>query len=193
MGSQEKKLKPLFTSGSGQKRTQGKSLWNLDGMKHFHRVETKWRQGYDSKKDMRVLYNGWERWITTTGSDIKVGDGSKKTFKTVMGRLREDSSQTLKMGEKQDDEETWGFVGGYSSDRQHSRHSLDWLSGNLRENLSAESEGEDEEEGEDSDGKYGRSLPLFAGAKARGSKINSDDVVESPTKIQGRGRVPSLQ
>jgi hypothetical protein len=33
MGSQEKKLKPLFTSGSGQKRTQGKSLWNLDGMK----------------------------------------------------------------------------------------------------------------------------------------------------------------
>ncbi len=35
----EKKLKPLFTSGSGQKRTQGKSLWNLEGMKYFHRVE----------------------------------------------------------------------------------------------------------------------------------------------------------
>jgi hypothetical protein len=30
IGSQEKKLKPLFTSGSGQKRTQGKSLWNLE-------------------------------------------------------------------------------------------------------------------------------------------------------------------
>jgi hypothetical protein len=29
----EKKLKPLFTSGSGQKRTQGKSLLNLEGMK----------------------------------------------------------------------------------------------------------------------------------------------------------------
>jgi hypothetical protein len=39
MGNQEKKLKPLFTSGSGQKRTQGKSLWILDGMKYFHRVE----------------------------------------------------------------------------------------------------------------------------------------------------------
>ncbi len=26
MGNQEKKLKSLFTSGSGQKRTQGKSL-----------------------------------------------------------------------------------------------------------------------------------------------------------------------
>jgi hypothetical protein len=32
----EKKLKPFFTSGSGQKRTQGKSLWNLEGMKYFH-------------------------------------------------------------------------------------------------------------------------------------------------------------
>ncbi len=35
----EMKLKPLFTSGHGQKRTQGKSLWNLDGMKYFHQAE----------------------------------------------------------------------------------------------------------------------------------------------------------
>ncbi len=55
IGSQEKKLKPLFTIGSGQKRTQGKSLWNLEGMKYFHRAETTWRQVYDSKKDVRVL------------------------------------------------------------------------------------------------------------------------------------------
>jgi hypothetical protein len=39
MKNPEKKLKPLFTSGSGRKRTQGKSLWNLDGMKYFHRAE----------------------------------------------------------------------------------------------------------------------------------------------------------
>ncbi len=55
---------------------------------------------------MRVLYNGWERWITTMWADIKIGDESKKTFQTVMGSWREDSSQTLKMGKKQDDEET---------------------------------------------------------------------------------------
>ncbi len=35
----EKKLKSLFRSGSGQKRTQGKSLWNLEGMKYFHRAK----------------------------------------------------------------------------------------------------------------------------------------------------------
>ncbi len=39
MGNPEKKLKPLFTSGSGQKRTQGKSLRNLDGMKYFNQAE----------------------------------------------------------------------------------------------------------------------------------------------------------
>jgi hypothetical protein len=57
MGNPEKKSIPLFTSGSGQKRTQGKSLWNLDGMKFFHRAKQKWKQVYDSKKDMsmRVL------------------------------------------------------------------------------------------------------------------------------------------
>jgi hypothetical protein len=41
MENPEKKLKPLFTSGSGQKRTQGKSLWNLEGMKYFHRAKKK--------------------------------------------------------------------------------------------------------------------------------------------------------
>ncbi len=39
MGNPEKKLKSLFTSGSGQKRTHGKSLWNLEDMKYFHRAE----------------------------------------------------------------------------------------------------------------------------------------------------------
>jgi hypothetical protein len=81
------------------------------------------------------------------GSDIKIGDGLKKTFQTVMGTWRDDSSQTLKMWEKQDDEETWGLEGGYSSDKGLSRHSLDYHSGKLEENLSAESEGEQEEEG----------------------------------------------
>ncbi len=116
------------------------------------------------------------------GSDIKIGDGLKKTFKTVMGIWREDSSQTLKMGEKQDDEEIWGFEGGYSSDRGRSRRSLDYHSGKLREYLSAESEREQEDEKEDSDGEIERSPPLFAGAKAGSSKMNSDDVLESPTE-----------
>jgi hypothetical protein len=89
---------------------------------------------------MRVLYSGWERWIKTTGADIKIGDRSKKTFQTVMGSWGEDSSQTLKMGEKQDDEETWGPEGEYSSDRGLRRHSLDYHIDKLGENLLDESE-----------------------------------------------------
>ncbi len=46
-----------------------------------------------------MLYNGWERWTTTTRSDIKIGHGSKKTFQTVMGSWCEGISQTLKMRE----------------------------------------------------------------------------------------------
>jgi hypothetical protein len=55
LGNQEKTLKPLFKSGScqKQKRTRGKSLWNLESMKYFHRAK-KWKQVYDNKKDMRV-------------------------------------------------------------------------------------------------------------------------------------------
>jgi hypothetical protein len=48
--------------------------------------------------------------------------------------------------------------------------------------LSDESEGEQKEEGEDSDGENERSPPLFAGAKAGICKTNSDDVLASPTK-----------
>ncbi len=39
MGNPEKYLKPLFASECGQKRTQGKSLWNLEGMKYVQRAE----------------------------------------------------------------------------------------------------------------------------------------------------------
>ncbi len=40
-----------------------------------------------------------------------------------MGSWREGSSQTSKMGEKQDDKETWELEGMYSSDRGFSRQS----------------------------------------------------------------------
>jgi hypothetical protein len=154
--------------------SRGYEIFSLSGKK--------WKEVYDNKKDIRVLYNGWERWITTTGADIKIGYGSKKTFQTVMGSWREDISQTLKMGEKQDDEETWGLEGGYLLDRGISRHSLVYHSNKLGENLSDESEGEQEEEREYSDGENERRPPLFAGPTAGIRKKYSDDVLASPTK-----------
>ncbi len=49
----EKKLKPFFTSGSGQKRTQGKSLWNLEGMKYFHWAEK-------NRRRVMIIRRIWE-------------------------------------------------------------------------------------------------------------------------------------
>ena len=99
-----------------------------------------------------------------------------------MGSWREDVSQPLKMGEKQDDEETWGLEGGYSSDRGVSRHSIDFHRGKLGDNSSDESEGEQEEEGEYSDREIKKSSPLFAGPTAGIRKKYSDDVLANPTK-----------
>ncbi len=97
-----------------------------------------------------------------------------------MGSWREDISQTSKMGEKQDDEETWGLEGEYSLDRGIGRHSLDFHKGKLGENSSDESEGEQEEKGEYSDGENKRSPPLFAGPTGGICKKYSDDVIASP-------------
>jgi hypothetical protein len=98
------------------------------------------------------------------------------------------------MGEKQDDEETWELDSGYSSDRGLSRHSLYYNSGKLGENLSDESEGEQEEEGEDSDWRMKGVHHCFAGANAGRSKTNSDDVLASPTKYtrKSKSTIPAV-
>ncbi len=67
-------------------------------------------------------------------------------------------------------------------DRGVSRHSIDFHRGKLGDNSSDESEGEQEEEGKDSDGENERSPPLFAEPTAGICKTNSDDVLASPTK-----------
>ncbi len=35
MGSREKKMKPLFTTGDGQKQLKDESLWNKEGIRFF--------------------------------------------------------------------------------------------------------------------------------------------------------------
>jgi hypothetical protein len=100
----------------------------------------------------------------------KIGDGSKKTFQTVMRSWREDISQTSKMGEKQDDEETWGFEGGYLSDRGISRQSIDFHKGKLGENSSDESEGEQDKEGVYSDTENYKESTIVCGTNSRDSQ-----------------------
>jgi hypothetical protein len=39
MGNPEKKIRPNFTSGGGQKHAKGKTLWNKEGMRYFRNAE----------------------------------------------------------------------------------------------------------------------------------------------------------
>ncbi len=47
-------------------------------------MEAQWKEIYISEEEMKKMYYGWERWITTTGKTIKVGDGTTRTFHAVM-------------------------------------------------------------------------------------------------------------
>ena len=108
-----KKLRPLFSTGDGKKRevgkslwnnkfspshrnphyyyySLGKSLWNNEGRRYFDNMEGIWKNNYESKAAMKRLNKRWDDWIETKGKEIRVGDGSKKTF-----HLRSISSKYL--------------------------------------------------------------------------------------------------
>ena len=152
MGNPEKKMKPHFTSGDGQKRVQGKSLWSKEGMKYFRDAETAWKDIYDSKEDMIVLYNGWEDWIMTKGKEFKVGDGSNKTFHYVMGSwYNEETPESKKKNDESEGEDNSGEEGGYSSDRAHSKHRGAWVRGEIRDSKKGPGGGRGENSDDDAE------------------------------------------
>ena len=175
MGNPEKKIKPNFTAGSGQKRAKGKTLWNKEGMRYFRNAEKTWKKIYDSEEDMKVLYNGWDEWIVSKGKEITVGDGSRKTFHYVMGSWYDEETPDAKEKiDESEDDNTFGNDGGYSSDRARSRHSVAWTTGQLRyktmkggnrgenQNGSDESSGSEEKERTDSFTHDNSSPPLLS-------------------------------
>ena len=153
MGNPEKMLKPLFTSGGGQKRTQGKSLWNKDGTRYFKSAKVKWEEIYDSEDNMKIMYNKWEEWITSRGKEMTVGDRTKKTFHYVMATwYDEETPESKKTNHDSEDEEGFEVGGGYSSDRGCSRHSIAWQRGKLRDvKMKGGEKTEDSESEEDND------------------------------------------
>jgi len=103
-------------------------------MRYFWQVEDLWKNIYDSKNDMKILYNRWEEWIVTKGKEIKVGDGTKKNFHSVMGTWCDDENPGLKETiSNVEDDDGFIFGDGYSSDRPMSRHSKAWGKGELRD------------------------------------------------------------
>ena len=101
---------------------------------------------YNDEEQMKVMYNKWEVWMETKGKEIKIGDGSRKTFMSVMGTWYVTAVATAH--ESGIEEE--GDI-GYGSDRGRGRVSLGWAKGALREMRVIEEVGKGPESDESSD------------------------------------------
>jgi hypothetical protein len=84
IATKEPKKKPKFTRGKGQKKIRGKSLWNKEGINVFQTVEKNWCRVHDDRKIMRVLYRGWDEWLKEYRKKLIIGNGSNKTYHSVM-------------------------------------------------------------------------------------------------------------
>ncbi len=132
-----------------------------------------WKEIYDNEKDMKILYNKWEEWITSKGKEMTVGDGTKKTFHYVMAMWYDE--ETPESRKTNHDNEGFGVGGGYSSDRGHSRHSIAWQSGKLRDVKKKGGEKtEDSESEEEDDDDDCKSPTLFSITEAGSSGVKSD-------------------
>ncbi len=197
MGSREKKKKPLFTKGEGAKRMKGESLGNIEGRKYFASAEAKWREIYNDEEQMKVIYNKWEVWIDMKGKEIKIGDGSRKTFMSVMGTWY----VTTAVAEHKSNVEEEGDS-GYGSDRGRGRVSLGWAKGALREMKVIEEFGKGTESDDSSNDESNESNKKRKGgktlvfkqaekdspAKNTRNRMAATAATESPAAKRGRGK-----
>jgi hypothetical protein len=93
----EKKLRPVFISGIGKKKEQGKHLWSKEqGIKYFKQAETEWIAVYKDEKLMSTLYSGWECWLEKKGKEMTVEEDSDKKLHSVMAMWTEDNEAKKK-------------------------------------------------------------------------------------------------
>ncbi len=71
---------------------------------------------------MKIMYNGWERWITTMGKNRKIGYGTMRTLHAVMATWYNETPKNKKSDDTEDDK-NFG-EDGYLSERECSKHSL---------------------------------------------------------------------
>ena len=124
-------------------------------MRFFFQAEMKWKEIYNSEEVMKIMYNGWERWITTTGKNIHVGDTTTRTFHAIMAMWYDETPKKKKSDDSEENDYNFG-EGGHLSDRARSRHSLAWRRGGLKDDTmggGGKKDDSDDEEEEDSNSK----------------------------------------
>jgi hypothetical protein len=62
-------------------------------VKFFKRAEKKWKEMYKNENMMRILYRGFKDWLNDVGKQIKVGDNSSRTYRSVMAMWRAEETE----------------------------------------------------------------------------------------------------
>ncbi len=100
---------------------KGKSLLNKEGMTYFKMAEKTWRRVHEDETLIQVLYQGWDLWLEVYEKNLKIGDGTNKTYFLVMATWNnnqiDDGELVLKRqtGNSSEDESIESN-GGYNSD-----------------------------------------------------------------------------
>ncbi len=105
-----KKVRPLFTSGKGRKRTFGDTTWNKTGLAHYkHGVDTK-KIAFQGQMQAGKFHAKFEAWMNTTEKTICLNSQTKMNLYCVVGTTREEdmSSKVARQrsnGDKDDESE----------------------------------------------------------------------------------------
>jgi hypothetical protein len=89
----------------------------------FNTADENWQKVYNDDELRGVLCTGWGKWLEELGRKLRIGDGSNKTFHSIMATWEDDeidgSKVASKMKSRDSSEEDSGNEtdGGYNTDR----------------------------------------------------------------------------
>lgn len=114
------KVKPLFTSGEGKKRTSGDTTWNKAGLAYFKGGVDTWKLAFQGQMQACEFNDNFEAWMNTTGKAIRLNSKTRMNLYSVLGTTREEdmSSAVARQGSNgdEDDESEAEILVDYESD-----------------------------------------------------------------------------
>jgi hypothetical protein len=89
-------------------------------MTYFKTAEKNWRRVYEDETLIQILYQGWDLWLEVYKKDLKFGDGTNKTYFSVMATWNNNEIDDGEMVSKRGTENLSGdksvdSEGGYNS------------------------------------------------------------------------------
>jgi hypothetical protein len=167
-GRKDKKVKPVFTTGEGKKRTFGDTTWNKTGLAYFKRGQEAWKMAFQGQMQACNFRERFDDWVGMTGKTIRLNNKTRMSLYSVLGANREEdmtaavARQRSNEDEEDEDPEEAEIIVDYNTDsstEQAYGAGAEWSSKkpaasvqNTRVNETEEAiEEEEEEEEEDRD------------------------------------------